>query len=183
MSQRFFRMISLGAACGALACSDPLPPAASAGLNFQISMCPVGPGMTPNVMLGDPPPSERTSTPGNPLFSGESGSRITCSVRGMDDFNFDGSVKTSQLGFTINGTYSKTTAIGSAHVGLTSAAIGTHVDQQNCTVQIVRTGTQLYLSGGQPAEIWARFDCNNLTAPPNIQCGASGEFLFQRCTN
>lgn len=180
MSKIVFRLIGICAACTAVACSDPLPPAASAGLNFQTTICP-SPVVSPKHELGNPAPNNRTDTLGNPVFSGEQGALIRCSVSGTDTFTFSGSVnKGKDLGFSVQGTYSKTTGAGTAKIGLSSPAVPAYVEDPNCSINIVRYNGALLLNSG---EIWATFNCSNLFSPPNVQCGALGEFVFQRCSN
>lgn len=179
MSQRFVWMLGLGAACGALGCSDPVPAAAAAGLNVRIGICPTQ-GMS-TATLGNPPP-DRTraqgSAAGRPIYNGESGASISCSVRGESVFTVSGRVSAPGLSFEVEGTANAGDGKGTALITLYTPGIGQHVSQQNCTLDVVRTSVGLQLQSGA---IWSGFTCSGLTAPPSLTCNASGEFLLERC--
>ncbi|HEY8945118.1 MAG TPA: hypothetical protein VIM73_12690 [Polyangiaceae bacterium] len=133
-----------------------------------------------SAMLGNPAPS-RFSGHGKPVYSGESGVEVSCSVRGSKTFTLQGAISQPPgLSFHVEGSVDASDGRGTGKIRMYTPGIGTHVEQGDCALQVVDTDKGLQVERGA---VWASFICGRLTAPPALTCNASGEFLFEHCTD
>lgn len=182
MLHRFSGLLALCAAvCGMLGCSDPVPPAAAAGLLIDIGQCPT---TMPRATLGNPnPDTRRPQDPlGSPVYSGQSGTSVSCRV--AEDGSIFGNVKAPGITFDVSGKVNPADGTGTGAIGLFAGGITDYVSQppeSPCSVTVVRLTSGLQFTAGN---VWASFQCTNLR-PSGVgsACVASGEFLLQRCND
>jgi len=171
-------MLGLGTVLGAIGCSDPVPPASKAGLRLHVfgsGACPAGAVTKP---IGNPAPNAPNK--GEPIFDGEEGVKTSCTVQGGPEFKIVGKVQTAGLVFDVNGQINGTTGMGTATIGFRIPENAVYLEASNCTLTAVQ-GSQ----GPQviPGAVWARFDCDNASAPPANSCDADGEFVLENCSH
>ncbi len=177
----------------ALGCSDPVPPPAQAAVTLSVTQpvvhvdqmtCPVVHEY--QVGANDPktnkpaPPS--SVDPGQSVISGQSGAKISCSVKGGGGtFTFSGTVsavttegQAISVQFT-NGTV--TNGAGTADVSVYTPDLSANFDSTaSCTIQVL----QNQVKGGS---IWATFSCPSIASPPSGLCGigSNSTIVFENC--
>lgn len=176
MTQRLLWLLTLGGVAGTLGCSDPVPQASGVGLEFSVGVCATQDSL---VKLGEMPPR-------NPVFSGETGTTVSCRVSASGAFFGNVSARSPRpLSFSVQGKVDPEEGIGTATISL-NAGLASSVSQPfrdtdaPCNLEVLRTTTGLQFEEGA---IWTRFSCSNLQAPPSTRCTATGQFTFQRCDN
>jgi hypothetical protein len=158
------------------ACSDPVPPAAEAGVHIEIRQSSTRPSGTncsttaTTQDFGNPSPTAQVA--GSTIIDGESGSRINCSVKAGDVFSVSGSVRAGNLTFDVVDGQVPSSGTGK---GTISVYTPETYDLQDTACDIVGIDVKA-------GAIWASFNCQNLAKPPSTVCGAKGFFVFQNCT-
>jgi hypothetical protein len=147
---------------------------AQGAINLQIggpsTTCPE-PGMV--YPVGKPAPSD--TNPGQSVIDGESGTTITCSVRGTGPYTFSGSIHATSgdaqrdpISVTFSGgTINADRKTGSVSVGVFTPQLDGNFTSGStpCTVMVINQ----QVKGGS---IWADFSCPSLTQPPSGECSS-----------
>ena len=187
----------------AFGCSDPVPLPAQAAINLQVggpgSTCP-GPGNVYPVGRLITDPSDPTkkhkialfpsdTDPGKSVVDGESGTTVSCSVRGKGPFTFSGSLHATsndamQDLITVtfsNGVVNSDKATGTVDVGVFTPQLDATFTSGSmpCTLKVINQ----QVKGGS---IWADFSCPSLTAPPSGVCSSGvtpsvSTVVFENC--
>jgi hypothetical protein len=191
-------------ALGAVACSDPVPPASQGAIwvNIQSNspapagkMCPSGASTTYDVPHVDPnminPTTNRTEVLDDYTYlhwivDGQNQSSVSCSVKGGDTFTFSGRLKGPTLGGLgsieiTNGTLDASHK-GTATISITDTAAlssGLTSPPGACTVDAVKGNGNHQV---QPGSIWASFQCSSVEAQPSDYCKARGFFVLENCS-
>ncbi|HVY26720.1 MAG TPA: hypothetical protein VHB79_09215 [Polyangiaceae bacterium] len=195
-------------ALGAVACSDPVPPASQGAIWVQIQSnspapagksCPSGTSTTYDVPHVNPNP-DPTSMKVEVLddynylhwiVDGQAGSTVSCSVKGGDTFTFSGRLKGQTVGSDgmsgvgaidiSNGTLDASHK-GTATISLSdTAALSQSLTSPAaaCTVDAATgTGNHQVKAGS----IWASFTCTSVEAQPSDYCKAHGVFVLENCS-
>lgn len=175
MLRRYAWMLTLSAVPAISACSDPVPPSAAAGLNLNIGRCAP---LSNTLTVGNPHPDRfRSDGPaGNPVYSGEGGTRVQCRISGDGTYSVFGDIRGQRFGFRVEGSIAAN-GMGMASVELSTTGIGT-VSSSGCSLNVITTDRGPQITSGA---VWAQVFCSDLTAQPSTSCSAQGEFLFERC--
>lgn len=182
--------LTLVLATSAFACSDPVPPPAQAGLRLSLGnaspaipgkSCPVPaltktvPDVDPNNLMEGP----TTSDPGVRVIDGESGSKISCTVKGNGTFSIAANIAYGGLTFRIlDGTVTAGgtgTASVSVYTPETFAIASTSANP--CSLDVTTPPLQV-----QSGSMWATFRCPALETSPSTACSASGVLVLENCT-
>ncbi|HEX3849352.1 MAG TPA: hypothetical protein VHW01_00210 [Polyangiaceae bacterium] len=187
----------------ALGCSDPVPLPAQGAISLQIggpsSTCPEPGNVYPVGKLKNDPtdptgmrkiaqaPSD--SDPGQSVVDGESGTTVSCSVRGKGPFTFSGSLHATSndeakdpitVTFS-NGVVNDDKKTGTVMIGVFTPQLDGQFSSGSvpCTVNVINQ----QIKGGS---IWADFSCPNLTSPPSGVCTSGvapsvSTFVFENC--
>lgn len=177
-----------------LACSDPPPPTAQGGVQYEVtstSSAPSGktcalPGGF-NVGVGNPPPDSDGEDPGKRIVDGEHSATINCTVSGDKTVTFSGEVdgyqkveatgETKHARLQISGTLNED-GTGTADVQ-TLVDGSTYHNTEPCTLQgVVVDGKNQW---GDDL-VWTTFDCNFMEdGQINNMCQASGAIVLEKC--
>jgi hypothetical protein len=178
-------------ALGTLACSDPVPPPAQAGLRLGMAnsagiagkSCPVT-TVTKTVPDRDPTSvfeGPTATDPGVRVIDGEDGSKISCTVKeGSGTFSVSGSIQYASTSFTLLGGSVPEGGMGTANISVYAPEIGTSISSPSgspCTLR-VPPGTNFQVKSGS---IWAEFACPSLETTPSTACSANGIVVFENC--
>jgi hypothetical protein len=161
-----------GGAGRTMADAGALP--AQAAISLQIggpsSTCPV-PGQI--YQVGKPAPSD--TDPGESVIDGQSGTAVSCSVRGTGPYTFSASLhatSTDEQADPITVTFSNGTVNADKTTGTVSVGVFTPQLEGNftsastpCTVTVINQ----QVKGGS---MWANFSCPSLTSPPSSECSS-----------
>jgi hypothetical protein len=180
----------------ALGCSDPVPPPAQGAVTLYLGQpvvhvdqmtCPVS-GQAYQIGATDSKTkailAPTASDPGQSVISGESGSTISCSVRGGGgNFTFSGSLHAvTPQGDLVSVSFSNGTVgpdfTGTADVSVyTPQLSGTFSSTSSCAITVKNQ----QVKGGS---IWATFSCGQIASPPSGLCGidASSAIVFENCS-
>ena len=177
-------------ALGTLACSDPVPPPAQAGLRLSLSngsgisgkSCPVTaitktvPERDPNNIMEGPSATD----PGVRVIDGEDNSKISCSVKGNGPFSVSASIQYASTSFTLLGGSVMAGGNGTANISVYTPEITTTISSPSTTPCSVRVpaGTSFQV---KPGSIWAEFSCMSLETTPSTACSANGILVFENC--
>ncbi len=178
-----------------LACSDPAPPVAQGGLQFNTSTAsPVVSGKTCTTSgylagVGNPPPDLSGNEPGHRIVDGE-GAKISCRVSGGNTVTFSGDVEGRNVldtnaafgvSFHIDGKLNED-GTGTASVSINTPQVGTLQNDaaQLCTLEGVVTNDKQNWGDGL---IWTQFVCNQMISPssPGTACSTSGTVVLENC--
>ncbi|HLV67911.1 MAG TPA: hypothetical protein VKY73_18955 [Polyangiaceae bacterium] len=170
-------MLALGTVLGGVGCSDPVPPASKAGLRLHVFgslACPSG-ALTKSV--GNPGPTAPNK--GATIFDGEQGVKTSCRVSGGPDFAVSGHVEAPGLSFDVEDGVINANGTGTARITFYIPEAATSLSSSSCTLTAIQgaEGPQVI-----PGAVWARFDCDDASAPPAVSCDADGEFVFENCS-
>lgn len=171
-------ILSLSVACAFFSCSDPVPPAASAGLSLLVGIC------SENIVpddVGTPPPSSATGSRGEPVFDGTEGTSVKCSVVGEGSYQISADVTNPGLpSFNLRGSVDAA-GRGTATLGLQNRNMAAYAQSgQPCTVTVVNQGGTAQI---RPGAAWVQFQCPDMSSPPSTRCMATGELLIERCAS
>lgn len=196
-------------ALGAVACSDPVPPASQGAIWVKIQAnspapagksCPSGTSTTYDVPHVDPNVINQETNRGEVLddftylhwiVDGQNQSTVSCSVKGGDTFTFSGRLKGPTVGADgksglgsieiTDGTLDATHK-GTATISITdTAALSSALTSPPgaCTVDAVKNNGNHQV---QPGSIWASFSCTSVEAQPSDYCKANGFFVLENCS-
>lgn len=171
-------------------CSDPAPPAASAGLDMNITFASDPPAGTTcsaiaTYALGNPAPS--ATERGVPATDGaQADQRITCTVRGDGTFQVSGDIQATglnidnnmlgPLNFALSNGSVTAGGTGTARLSVFTREASLDSDPASpCTID-VSTAPLTVEAGG----IWARYSCR-MQNLPSLYCQVSGVMLFENC--
>jgi hypothetical protein len=174
----------------AMGCSDPPPPAASAGLDMNVALAANPPSgtscpRTATYLFGNPAPTPTDQ--GVPGTDGEQADqRITCSVRGEGTFQVSGAIDATALSFddqmltrvrfTLTNATVTAGATGTGSLSIFTPGLSLTSDPASlCTIDVSTPPLAV-----EPSRIWARYNCR-MQDPPGQYCQVSGVMLFENC--
>jgi len=177
---------------GALACSDPVPPAAQGAFITNVTAaspavpgknCPAGAAFTSEApTVTDPTQTLSATSYKHKLIDGEGGSEVACTVKGASSFTFSGRVSHQSkvlelsggtLGADLKGTARVTILDGARLSGALSSAPAA------CTIDAAKAeGNSYQVKAGS---IWARYSCPAVESQPSSSCRAEGYFVLENC--
>jgi len=177
-------------ALAALSCSDPVPPAAQGAFIVTLTsgvagrQCSSGPAYTYDV------PSVHGTTPTEELskdrylhwtVDGESGSQVSCTVRGSSSFAFSGRISQSPRVLEITDGVLTNNMTGTARITtIDSAKLSTTLTSPaaDCTITVANTHNGPPVKAGS---LWATFTCPSVIHEPGDGCSAKGTFVLENC--
>ena len=184
-------------AFGALACSDPVPPAAQGAFIANVKsgvpgkICPSGQSITYDVPHEDPIQDATKildkDTYVDHLTDGAEGAAVRCTVRGGSTFTFDGLVKSGTKGHSLeitSGTLAENKK-GTARITLTKSDdpgfshAMTAPTTNLCTIDAAPTASNAFQV--KAGSMWASFSCPMVVAEPSDGCAADGFFVLENC--
>ncbi|MEB2312042.1 MAG: hypothetical protein OZ921_11190 [Sorangiineae bacterium] len=131
---------------------------------------------------GGSPPSHEVNQPGGRVEDGSEGFSVSCSIHGKDQFSITGSINGSAAAFSFSGNVAKGGS-GQGSIAQYSsqfqATVASPADAP-CTFYVDKDPLQV-----APGRIWARFECPKIldtSLPTTTTCAASGEFIFENCS-
>jgi len=182
----------------ALGCSDPVPPPAQGAVTLYLGQtvthvdgrtCPVtstyqvaGKDSTTKMIA-----APTTTDPGMSVISGQSGSTISCSVKGgKGNFTFSGNLygitpQGDAVSISVSGGTIGADNTGTAQVAIRTPQLSTTVEStMPCKFTILNGSTGPQIKGGS---MWASFSCDELDAAPSYACGvnSSSTIVFENC--
>lgn len=185
-------------ALGAVACSDPVPPASQGAIWVAIQSnspapagksCPSGTSTSYDVPNVDPQiiPSEvlDDDTYLHWIVDGQNQSSVSCTVKGGDTFSFSGRLKGPTKGGlgsieisdgTLDATHKGTATITISDTAALSQSLAS--PSAACTIDAVKGNGNHQV---QPGSIWASFTCSSVEAQPSDYCKAHGFFVLENC--
>jgi hypothetical protein len=175
-----------GGSSGASGGAGALP--GQGALTLQIggpsTTCPE-PGMV--YPVGKPAPSD--TDPGQSVIDGESGTAISCSVRGTGPYTFSGSMhatSTDQGRDPITVTFSNGTVNADKTMGTVSVGVFTPQLDSNFTSGSTPCVVTVIDHQVKRGSIWANFSCPSLTSPPSGECSSGvapnvSTLVFENC--
>lgn len=172
------RILSLSVACAFFSCSDPVPPAASAGLSLLVGICS---DQLVDDDVGTPPPNSAARSRGEPVFDGTDGTSVKCNVAGDGSYQISADVTSPGLpSFNLRGSIDAS-GRGTGSLGVQNRNMAAYVQSgQPCTLVVVTDGGTPQIN---PGAAWIQFQCPDLSSPPSTRCTATGELLIQRCAS
>ena len=175
----------------ALGCSSPVPLPAQGAISLSVQKPTSAVGDCPDpgniyAVATDKDHIPSTSTPGESVIDGDSGTHITCSVRASSTgFVFSGSFNGTTLDgnhYPIavsfdNGIVNADKVTGSASVSVFTPVLGgTYTSNQNCTITVLGDHQ---VKGGS---IWASFSCPSIVTTPSGLCRVGPSVIvFENC--
>ena len=197
-------------ALGAIACSDPVPPAAQGAIWVRIQSasptptgksCPSGASTTFDVPHVDPNMKNDKgeivdevldeNTYLHWIIDGQSSSSVSCSVSGgSGGYSFSGRLKgptTSSTGKTGIGSIeiSSGTLDGTSKKGTATMTIADSADLSQSMASPSAACTVEAVPGDktlQPGSMWASFTCSSIESPPADYCTAHGILVLENCS-
>jgi hypothetical protein len=187
-------------AFGALACSDPVPPAAQGAFIANVKsgvpnrMCPSGTSLTFDVPHEDPIMDAALildqDTYVEHVTDGQDGSLVRCSVRGSSTFTFDGRIQSGlhdsvgqaleisggTLGENKKGT-ARITLQKPSNPGFSSALSAP--PSSLCVIDAAPTASNAFQV--KAGSLWAHYSCPMIIAEPSDGCAADGYFVLENC--
>lgn len=182
-------VVAVLAAVGAMGCSSTPSPTADGNVQMRLfasadpatqKYCKIVHSM--QMAKNNQVPNHELNSPGGRYADGDSGYKVSCKVHGSNDFTINGRMVGPSSQFSFNGTVTKG-GTGQGNVSEYDAASTTSVTNptdQPCTFNV--SPDPLQVASGH---IWATFSCPTVlddSNPTATTCGASGEFVFENCT-
>jgi hypothetical protein len=185
-------------ALGALACSDPVPPASQGAFIASVrsvspapvgKMCPSGAALTFDVPnINDTKPAEVLDgdTYLHKIIDGEDTSTVNCSVKGKSTFTFGGRIALGPRAIEISNGTMGANMKGTARITLTDSGMPgfSHALSAPSVTSCTIDASAMTASGFQvkAGSMWASFSCSSVEAQPSDYCKADGFFVLENCS-